>query len=163
MWDVLSGVAKTAWDVMSGGTKTAWDVMSGVTKRAWDVLSGWPIFVGCFVWDGKKWHGMFCPGMFCPAPTQNINTISMKGEKFYQLNVTQRQLLRPRNNLLKTKLYFRKFANHLMTNIIIRHLSEHILRVGVGIARRSSMVRLKTRARACVRACVRVCKYTFFM
>ena len=93
------------------------------------------------------------------APTQNINTISMKGEKFYQLNVTQRQLLRPRNNLLKTKLYFRKFANHLMTNIIIRHLSEHILRVGVGIARRSSMVRLKTRARACVR----VCKYTFFM
>ena len=57
-----------AWDVMSGVTKTACDVMSRVTKTAWDVLSGWQIFVGCFVWGVKKWHGMFCPGMFCPAP-----------------------------------------------------------------------------------------------
>ena len=60
-----------AWDVLSAVTKTAWDVMSGVTKTAWDVLSGWQIFVGCFVRDGKKWHGMFCPGMFCPAPIKN--------------------------------------------------------------------------------------------
>ena len=51
MWDVLSGVAKTAWDVMSGVTKSAWDDMSGVTKRAWDVLSG-----------VANLCGMFCPG-----------------------------------------------------------------------------------------------------
>ena len=51
MWDVLSGVTKTAWDVMFGATKTAWDVMSGATKTAWDVLSG-----------VAKLCGMFCPG-----------------------------------------------------------------------------------------------------
>ena len=33
---------------------------------------------------------------------KNINTISMHGEKFYQFNAAQRQLLRPLNNLEET-------------------------------------------------------------
>ena len=56
VWDIMSGVTKTAWDVMSGVTKTGWDVLSGVAnlcgmfcpgyqKMAWDVLS-WDVLSG---------------------------------------------------------------------------------------------------------------------
>ena len=59
--DVLSRAAKMAWDVLSGGG-------GGGDKNSKGIFStGWRIDVECFVWDVKKWHGVFCPGMFCPT------------------------------------------------------------------------------------------------
>ena len=72
VWDIMSGVTKTAWDVMSGVTKTGWDVLSGVAnlcgmfcpgyqKMAWDVLS-WDVLSGVVLCTKKlhfvsrNWH-----------------------------------------------------------------------------------------------------------
>ena len=44
---------------------------------------------------------------------KNINTISMHREKFYQLHVAQRQLLRPLNNLEKRIQNMKKYQHDI--------------------------------------------------
>ena len=39
VWDVLSGVTKTAWDVLSGVANRCGMFCLGCQKMAWDVLS----------------------------------------------------------------------------------------------------------------------------
>ena len=61
-----------------------------------------------------------------PAYKKNINTISMHGEKFYQLHTEQRQLLRPLNNLEKgsfrnrENLQYKKTADSVLSSLFMR-------------------------------------------
>ena len=51
-----------------------WDVLSGVTKTAWDDLSAWQIDAGCFVRGVKKWLGCFV----LHSKTSKVNKLYMQ-------------------------------------------------------------------------------------
>ena len=66
------GMLCPGWEKRHGMLCPGWQKRHGMLCPGWQKQHGmfclrWQIFVGCFVQDVIKWHGMFCPGMFCLA------------------------------------------------------------------------------------------------